>query len=147
MRRSHLACLLACVAWSAVSGCAATSPPPAEPVSPVVAASTSGGCLQPVHGPMPLYGTEIPFTSPPRPARKVAAVPPGTPGERVSGTVTMAALVCEHGRVMATRVLKSVPTLDAAATDAVRLWEFKPALIGDVPVAVWTTIPVKVSSR
>jgi hypothetical protein len=84
MRLPRLAYAVACLGWSAASGCATTSTPPAETGSravaaPTVSASTSGGCIQPFHKPLPVYGAEIPFTSPPRPTKKVASVTPMPP--------------------------------------------------------------------
>jgi len=47
--------------------------------------------------------------------------------------------------VRATRVLKSIPQLDAAAVRAVRKWRFQPALSDGKPVVVWVAVPVKFS--
>jgi protein TonB len=61
----------------------------------------------------------------------------------VDGTVMVQALVGKDGRVKDTRVVKSIPMLDAAAVAAVRQWVFKPALSNNKPVAVWVAVPVK----
>lgn len=61
----------------------------------------------------------------------------------VDGTVMVQALVGKDGRVKDTRVVKSIPMLDAAAIAAVRQWVFKPALSNNKPVAVWVAVPVK----
>jgi len=61
----------------------------------------------------------------------------------VDGTVMVQALVGKDGKVKDTRVVKSIPMLDAAATAAVRQWVFKPALSNNKPVAVWVAVPVK----
>ena len=62
----------------------------------------------------------------------------------ISGTVWVQALVSKQGRVVDTRLAWSVsPLLDEAATDAVRQWEFKPAMDNGHPVAVWVIVPVK----
>ena len=61
----------------------------------------------------------------------------------VDGTVLVQALVGKDGRVKDTRVVKSIPMLDAAAVEAVRAWVFKPALSNNKPVAVWVAVPVK----
>jgi TonB family protein len=55
---------------------------------------------------------------------------------RVEGTVTMEALVDERGLVADARVVKSIPLLDQLALEAVRQWEFKPALLNGEPVPV-----------
>ncbi len=61
----------------------------------------------------------------------------------VDGTVMVQALVGKDGKVKDTRVVKSIPMLDAAAIAAVRQWVFKPALSNNKPVAVWVAVPVK----
>lgn len=63
----------------------------------------------------------------------------------VDGLVLVQAHVCACGEVDSTRVVLSVPMLDAAAVDAVRQWIFKPGLRAGEPVAVWVGIPVKFS--
>lgn len=76
-------------------------------------------------------------------------VPPEYPdGARklgVDGTVQVKALVAVDGRVEKVVIVHSIPELDAAATQAVRQWLFKPARAGGTPVAVWVAIPVRFS--
>src|SRR6516164_1974653 len=55
----------------------------------------------------------------------------------VEGTVLIQALVGKDGKVKDTKVVKSIPMLDAAADAAVRQWVFRPALSNNKPVAVW----------
>ena len=57
---------------------------------------------------------------------------------RVSGTVVLEALVDEQGNVADARVARSIPLLDQAALDAVKQWQFKPAMLNGeaVPVIV-----------
>jgi periplasmic protein TonB len=40
------------------------------------------------------------------------------------------------------RVLRSVPLLDAAATEAVRQWRFSPTLLNGEPVPIVMTVTV-----
>lgn len=61
----------------------------------------------------------------------------------VDGTVMVQALVGKDGRVKDTRVVRSIPMLDASATAAVKQWVFKPALSNNKPVAVWVAVPVR----
>jgi len=79
----------------------------------------------------------------------ITKVPPQYPDDarrqRIEGTVLLQALVGRDGRIKDTRVVKSIPGLDAAAQEAVRQWVFKPALAKGDPVAVWVAIPVKFS--
>lgn len=63
----------------------------------------------------------------------------------VHGLVVVQALVGRDGRVQDARVVWSVPGLDAAALEAVRQWEFKPARAKGEPVAVWVAVPIKFS--
>ena len=61
----------------------------------------------------------------------------------VEGTVLVHALVCKNGMVFATRVVVSIPLLDAAAVRAVEQWRFTPARIAGQPVAVWVAVPIR----
>ena len=62
---------------------------------------------------------------------------------RVEGTIIMEAVLDTSGRVTQLRLLKSVPMLDQAALDAVRLWRYTPSLYGGHPVSVLMTITVR----
>lgn len=62
---------------------------------------------------------------------------------RIEGTVMVQALVRTDGTVGDTKIVKSIPELDAAAVASVRQWVFKPALTNHMPVAVWVVVPVK----
>lgn len=79
----------------------------------------------------------------------IEKVPPSYPdaarNARIEGTVMLQALVMKDGTVGDTKVMKSVPGLDAAAVAAVRQWRFKPALAKGQPVQVWVAVPVKFS--
>jgi protein TonB len=79
----------------------------------------------------------------------ITKVPPNYPDlareANVDGTVMVQALVGKDGKVKDTKVVKSIPMLDQAATEAVRQWVFKPALSNNKPVAVWVAVPVRFS--
>jgi protein TonB len=60
----------------------------------------------------------------------------------IEGTVIVSALVDKDGRVLETKIMKSVPALDAAAVEAVKHWIFKPALADGQPVRVWVMLPI-----
>jgi protein TonB len=81
-----------------------------------------------------------------RPPQKIHHVAPTYPAiaqsARVSGVVILEALIAEDGSVREVKVLRSVPLLDAAATDAVRQWRFTPTLLNGVPVQVIMTVTV-----
>jgi protein TonB len=73
------------------------------------------------------------------------AYPPNAREARVQGTVMVQALVLKDGSVGETKIVHSIPELDAAAEAAVRQWKFKPALSKGQPVVVWVAVPVKFS--
>ena len=81
-----------------------------------------------------------------RPPQKVHHVAPSYPpiaqAAKISGTVIVEALIAEDGSVRDVKVLKSVPLLDAAATEAVRQWRFTPTLLNGVPVQVIMSVTV-----
>ena len=66
---------------------------------------------------------------------------------RVQGVVILEATIGVDGRVQNVRVLRSIPLLDAAATDAVRQWQYTPTLLNGVPVAVVMTVTVNFTLR
>ena len=68
--------------------------------------------------------------------------PPIAQSARVQGVVIVEAVIDETGRVAATRVLRSIPLLDAAAVAAVEQWEFMPTSINGQPTAVIMTLTV-----
>ena len=79
----------------------------------------------------------------------ITRIPPQYPDiareANVDGIVIVQALVGKDGKVKDTRVVKSIPMLDAAALAAVKQWVFKPALSNNKPVAVWVAVPVRFS--
>jgi TonB family protein len=89
---------------------------------------------------VPAYGEFVHVDELPEAITKVAPV---YPANRAEGTVMVQALVGKDGRVLDTKIVKSVPGLDEAAAASVRQWTFKPALANSKPVAVWVVIPIK----
>jgi TonB family protein len=98
---------------------------------------------------------EAPWAPPPNAVRvggkikmptRVSAVDPVYPPEAaakgVSGTVILEALIGENGEITSSRVLRSVPGLDEAATHAVRQWVYEPTVVGGKPVPVIVTLTV-----
>ena len=61
---------------------------------------------------------------------------------RVGGVVTIEATIGPDGKVMEAKVVRSIPLLDQAALDAVRQWEYTPALLNGVPVSVLVTVTI-----
>ncbi len=104
------------------------------------------GCPQAIHAAPPPYGSNPDVDWKPVPTRRVPPEYPDMAREaNVDGTVLVAALVCEHGHVVDTRVVSGLPMLDAAAVQSVRQWTFHPARIGLKGVPYWTEVPVRFS--
>lgn len=82
-----------------------------------------------------------------RPPQKIHHVAPTYPAiaqaARITGTVTIEALIAEDGTVREAKVLKSVALLDAPALDAVRQWRFTPTLLNGVPIQVIMSVTVR----
>jgi protein TonB len=68
--------------------------------------------------------------------------PPMAIAARVSGSVTIEAIIGTDGVVRDAKVLRSVPLLDEAALKAVRQWRYTPTLLNGVPVSVIMTVTV-----
>jgi len=92
-------------------------------------------------GPIP-----FPVRDPDRPPRLLRQVKPVYPSEafvkKVEGTVVLEMLIDDRGQVVRTRVVQSVPLLDAAAIAAVRQWIFAPAIKKGRAVASVALAPV-----
>ena len=72
-----------------------------------------------------------------------AVYPDVAKAARVQGVVICEILVGPDGRVQDTRVRRSIPLLDQAALDAVRQWQFRPALLNGNPTPVVFTVTVR----
>jgi protein TonB len=84
----------------------------------------------------------------PKKLRHVAPIyPPVAQAAFVQGVVILEVLIDPSGSVADTRVMRSIPLLDQAATDAVRQWEFTPTLLNGAPVPVLMTVTVNFSLR
>jgi protein TonB len=74
------------------------------------------------------------------PPRKIKDVKPVYPLEALSararGNVIIEATIGADGKVQHTSVVHSIATLDQAAVDAVRQWEYAPSMLNGVAVAV-----------
>jgi protein TonB len=80
---------------------------------------------------------------PPQKIRDARPVYPAVAQEaRIHGIVILEAVIGEDGHVRSLRVLRSIPLLDQAATDAVRQWVFTPTLLNGQPVPVAMTVTV-----
>jgi len=80
---------------------------------------------------------------PPTKLKNVAPIYPEiAKSAKVSGVVVVEATIGEDGKVVDTKVLRSIPLLDEAALDAVRQWEYTPTLLNGKPVPVVTTVTI-----
>ncbi len=80
---------------------------------------------------------------PPTKTKDVKPVYPATAQTaRVQGTVIIEATIGANGKVLNTKILRSVPMLDQAALDAVKQWEYTPTRLNGVPVPVVMTVTV-----
>jgi protein TonB len=68
--------------------------------------------------------------------------PPEAQTQGVQGVVIIEARIEADGTVSRTRILRSIPALDAAAEDAVSQWQFTPTLLNGQPVAIVMTVTV-----
>jgi TonB family protein len=146
MRHVHVGTLL--LALLASVGCAAREPvfvPPPTAGSPEEDVPPAAEVVAPPSDEdLPKYGEFVYVEVLPEVIHKEAPRYPSIAREAgVSGTVIIQALVGRDGLVKDTRVVRSIPMLDAAATASVRQWVFKPAQARGQPVAVWVAAPVK----
>jgi len=74
--------------------------------------------------------------------RTPCAYPETSRNAGVTGTVMVAALIGEDGRVREVKVVRSIPMLDELALECVRQWTFRPAMRSGRPVAYWLAVPV-----
>jgi len=80
---------------------------------------------------------------PPTKTKDVAPVyPAAAKSARIAGVVIIEATIGADGKVIDTKVLRSVPMLDQAALDAVRQWEYSPTLLNGAPVPVVMTVTI-----
>jgi protein TonB len=127
MTRSYLGCLIIASLFLGACGSHDTPttppPPPAEPVR------VGGNVTEPV---------------------KTKNVQPAYPAEarqkRIQGIVILDVVVDATGHVGDIRVLQSPdPLLSDASIEAVRQWEYRPALLNGEPIAVLMTVTIDFS--
>jgi TonB family protein len=95
---------------------------------------------------VPKFGEYVYVEELPEAITKVLPIYPDAARDAgAEGTVMVQALVLQDGTIGDTKIVKSIPLLDAAAVECVRQWRFKPALNKGLPVAVWVAAPVKFS--
>jgi TonB family protein len=86
-----------------------------------------------------------------KPPRKIKHVSPVYPPEardaRIEGVVVLEVVIGRDGLVKKADVVKSVPELDAAATEAVLQWEFEPTHVKGKAVSVKMKVTVNFSLK
>ena len=93
----------------------------------------------PLDGNAPVSGKD----APPRLLRKTTPVYPRWARQhKIEGTVMMDVLIDETGKVVWWDILKSIPSLDAAAVRCVRQWVFSPGLARGRPIPTIVKAPV-----
>ncbi len=89
---------------------------------------------------------DIPVADYDQPARPIRLTKPVYPQEgfvkKIEGTVEVEILIDVTGRVKPTRILRSIPALDAAALECVKQWVFSPAMKHGRPVPILARAPV-----
>jgi len=79
----------------------------------------------------------------PKKLKNVAPVYPDIAKQaRVQGVVILECTISPQGKVTDVKILRGIPLLDAAATDAVKQWVYSPTLLNGVPVPVIMTVTV-----
>jgi periplasmic protein TonB len=135
-------------------------PTPATPVRPenevevrinVVPANGLAVAAEGQESPPPTSEAAVKRNGKVEPPKKIRGVPPDYPliaqVANAQGTVVIDALVDASGKVKSARVRNSIPLLDKAALDAVKQWEFTPALLNGRPVPANMTLTIKFSLR
>ena len=79
----------------------------------------------------------------PKKLKNVAPVYPDIAKQaRVQGVVILECTISPQGKVTDVKILRGIPLLDQAATDAVKQWVYTPTLLNGVPVPVIMTVTV-----
>jgi protein TonB len=117
--------------------------PPPPPLPPPPAAQTSTPDDWPADAVR--VGGAVPA---PRKLTNVAPVyPQNAKAAQVEGVVIVRVLIERDGRVGDTQILRSIPLLDQAATDAVSQWTFEPTLLNGQPVPLIYNVTVTFTLR
>lgn len=90
--------------------------------------------------------TEDAVDQKPRPVRRAPAdYPARARAQGVTGFVTMSLLIGERGEVERVKILRAEPAgvFDQVAQDAIRGWQFEPAMYAGAPVKVWANQTIR----
>jgi len=82
-----------------------------------------------------------------QPARLLSSTPPVYPplarSQSIAGDVVLDALIGVNGQVTAMKILSGHPLLLQAAKDALRHWQYQPAMLDGKPVSVHLTVTIQ----
>jgi TonB family protein len=82
-----------------------------------------------------------------KPAKLISSVPPVYPAlaktERVSGDVTVDALIDANGRVTTMKILSGPTLLHQAAMDALKQWKYRPAMLDGKAVSMHLSVTIQ----
>lgn len=85
------------------------------------------------------------------PAQLLKSVPPVYPpvakAQHITGNVALDCLIDAHGNVVEVKVLSGPPMLHRAASDAVKQWKYKPAILDGQPTSMHVTVTVQFRSQ
>lgn len=100
---------------------------------------STGGAMGGAIGPVRAVGA----IKPPRLIKKVNPVyPEAAKAAGIEGIVILEVETDEKGNVVRTTLLRSVPLLDQAAIEAVKQWQYEPAIINGKPTGIIFTVTV-----
>jgi len=120
----------------------ASSPPLKEPPIPQESPPTSPSDEAPSGAPVPLEALDA---QPEVLRRTSPTYPAGAFRRGIEGTVVINALISESGRVLQTKILRTIKGpfgFDQACIEAVRQWRFEPAIKDGEHVKVWKPISI-----
>jgi TonB family protein len=129
-----LAALIAATSWVTVSAMPLQAAAPADKPAPAAD--------KPAPGDKPLDARKLGMK--PKILKQVKAdYPQDAKDAKIQGNVDVEIRIAKDGTVAETKVVKSIPTLDKAATDAVKQWKFEPTLLNGKPVEVMATMTIR----
>lgn len=68
--------------------------------------------------------------------------PPEARRAKMQGSVIIDATIGPDGKVVATKVVRSIPMLDEAAVKAVKEREYRPTTVNGMAISIIVTVPI-----
>ena len=130
-----LTALIAATSWATVAAMPLQTPTPAAAQDKPAAADKSSTDK-------PVDARKL--ATKPKILKEVKAVyPPEALKSKAQGEVVVDIRISKDGNVVDTKVVKSIPELDKAATDALKQYKFQPTLLNGKPVDVLATMTIR----